>query len=498
MPQTLSQNQYGESAWLWDQFASRHASGLALDEASIRIEVSRIDLAFDPINIEKLNERIGLVFSSEFEETDLEEARQQIVRGVLRPALIEWPLRRALEKKEGFFSYVLEWTRQVEQLLETALDQCGEPEGPFRTDQFRQQIEEREELVSGVLVANQLGLVAAATKSMKTTCMVDMAISLATATPWLENESWSCRQPNRVLFCSAESGHETLIHKHDVISQVKRGELPVDQQEQFDRLLTENLLWDCRLPDLGDAGSRERFVKKVRDHNIQVVILDPLSLAVGSAGSDLPNLAVGGQVILKAAAAFRRVGATLVLVHHTSGDRWRQQAGRGHGPLELQDAAYPSITNHVRQWILLSRAEPYGLPERRSVLWVRIGGSGLQAGGDVRATITEGTHHDQWDVRIESEAQYIEGESARREIAAEAERRDQRSRVLEFLRVHPGATRNSMIEDTQSLDGIGRGKLGRLIPDLLSRRAIRMEQDGPSRRYFVTHAGGVQTEAESS
>jgi len=140
MPQTLSQNQYGESAWLWDQFASRHASGLALDEASIRIEVSRIDLAFDPINIEKLNERIGLVFSSEFEETDLEEARQQIVRGVLRPALIEWPLRRALEKKEGFFSYVLEWTRQVEQLLETALDQCGEPEGPFRTDQFRQQI----------------------------------------------------------------------------------------------------------------------------------------------------------------------------------------------------------------------------------------------------------------------------------------------------------------------------------------------------------------------
>ncbi len=168
------------------------------------------------------------------------------------------------------------------------------------------------------------------------------------------------------------------------------------------------------------------------------MILDPLSLAIGSAAKDLPNLAVGGQVILRAAAAFRRVGATLVLVHHTSGDRMRQQAGRGREPLELQDAAYPSIANHVRQWILMNRAEPYDLAGgRRSVLWARIGGSGLQQGGDFRVTIREGHCHELWDVRVESEAQFLEGETARRQMEDIEERRDHWDRVLGFLRAAP-------------------------------------------------------------
>ncbi len=103
----------------------------------------------------------------------------------------------------------------------------------------------------------------------------------------------------------------------------------------------------------------------------QSLLRDPLSMAIGAAVKDLANLAVAGQVVLKAAHICRQAGCTLVLVHHTSGDRTRMQTDRARGPLDLTDIGYPAIANHARQWITLNRAEVYDETQRCSVLWLR-------------------------------------------------------------------------------------------------------------------------------
>ncbi len=233
LPQVLEQFTYSECARLWRSYCQRHHDGRDFDELGIRTSLSAIELAYETLDRRKLSELIDESFNERYAQQNPDEARAWIIGHVLRPALVEWPVRWAVQKNEGVVPLVLEWTRRIAMTLDSLAEADQEPEGPFTTVQFREQIHDREELVGGVLVAHQLGLVAAATKSLKTVCMLDMAISLATATPWLGNDAWPCRQPKRVLFCSAESGQETLIQKHDVISTIKRTSLPAAAQEPF-------------------------------------------------------------------------------------------------------------------------------------------------------------------------------------------------------------------------------------------------------------------------
>jgi hypothetical protein len=368
---------------------------------------------------------------------------------------------------------VLVGVQQIRQEIED-FRAGAERSGPFSTVEFRQRTQTREEIIGDVLVAHQLAVIGAATKSLKTLTSLDAAISIATGTPWLSYEYWSCSRPRRVGFFSAESGAETLLHKHDVIAASKRNRLACDQRMTFEALLGANIFWDDQVPDLSDPASVQRLRQIILREHLEVVFVDPLSMAIGSAAKDLANMAVAGQVILRAARVCRQAGCTLVLVHHTAGDRTRLSSERARSPLDLTDIAYPAITNHARQWITLNRAEPYDELTRQSVLWLRAAGSGLQAGGTFRVAITEGRRHDLWQVDVETETQYFERQQGQREHDQRLLGREHENSILQYLEHHPGATINAMSRDAE-LPRIGATQLGRLLPELQRRQVVRCE-----------------------
>ena len=84
--------------------------------------------------------------------------------------------------------------------LQGCLARRDEPEGPLTDAQLDALLGDHEELVSGVLVAQQLAVIGGPQKSLKTQIGLDMALSLATGTDWLGHPDWACGQPRRVAF----------------------------------------------------------------------------------------------------------------------------------------------------------------------------------------------------------------------------------------------------------------------------------------------------------
>ena len=487
LPQALLDLGCSMHAMLWDASYRCHQTHGRLDDRELlhltAIELAQED-AYRDIDPVELRAAIGSIFAGE--APDLAAGRQVIADVIeyylgdeVEAVAYEERGTRGLEHLRAVQAEVQQLRQQVE-----AFRAGGERRGPYTTEQFRDRTRERTELIAGVLVANQLAVVGAQTKSLKTLISLDAAISIATGTPWLGYEHWVCGQAQRVGFFSAESGAETLLRKHDVIAASKRHRLVGAERDTFNQALAANLYWDDQVPDLSDAASLDRFRRTITQHQLAVVFVDPLSMAIGAAAKDLANMAVGGQVILRAAHVCREAGCTLVLVHHTSGDRMRQGSDRARGPIELTDIAYPAIGNHARQWITLNRAEAYDEQTRRSVLWLRAGGSGLQAGGTFRVAITEGHRHDQWDVRVETQTQSIEGDQSRRDGEATRQRLDHERRVLECLAQHPDGVAINAMTRSGALPGIGRAALEQLLPALQARGAVRMRPGSGNSRYW--------------
>ena len=477
VPPALLDAGLNAQALLWDAAVTtvRRTGGIS-DRELLQLNLTELQQSYDYEGVDQieLSELIERCYEGDVPDV---AAVRQVIADVLELLLADkveasvWSEWRASGGEPP--RDIVESTREIRDAI-AVFRSGGEARGPYSTEQFRGRVRQREEVITGVLVANQFALVGAATKSLKTLISLDAAISIATGTNWLGYQHWPCSRPRRVGFFSAESGAETLIHKHDLIADSKRRNLNSTQLEAFDRDLAANILWDEQVPDLSDRASLEWFRKCIADECLNVVFVDPLSMAIGSAGKELANMAVAGQVILKAAHICREANCTLVLVHHTSGDRARMQSDRARSPLELGDIGYPAVTNHARQWITLNRAEAYNETERRSVLWLRAAGSGLQTGGTFRVTVTEGHHHDRWDVAVQSEAQFVENEQSQREHQQRREDRECESRILAHLRAHPGATVSAMSRGGE-LPGIGARRVSHYLGVLQSRGAVRVE-----------------------
>jgi RecA-family ATPase len=243
----------------------------------------------------------------------------------------------------------------IEQQLNDFVQHGGEPEGPLTDAELEVLIENDEELVQGVLVARQPAILGGPQKTLKTLLGLDMALSLATGSCWLGNPDWRTMQPRRVAFYSGESGGRVLHRKRRIMEQVKRLGLEPDEQRQFDDALQQdNFRWEVRrshLPDFSDRNSLDRWRRQIERVQSEVVFLDPTLLCLGAAGKDVANASISGQAVMAAVDACQSVGATLVLLHHSAGDRVRRQSGQGQEPLELWDLAYPGITQFMRQWI---------------------------------------------------------------------------------------------------------------------------------------------------
>jgi DnaB-like helicase N terminal domain/AAA domain len=183
--------------------------------------------------------------------------------------------RAAAEARDG---------RPVAELLEDVSREAEALRGPASdglglvdSAQFAAADYSREWLVRGLLVRGQPAGMGGPKKSLKTSVLVDLALSLGAARPFLR--VFFVPRRCRVAVLSGESGEATLQETARRVAAAKG----VD-------LAAADVLWGFRLPRLADPAQVAALGCLLRQFRVEVLILDPLYLALlAGGGTDTPE-----------------------------------------------------------------------------------------------------------------------------------------------------------------------------------------------------------------
>lgn len=293
-------------------------------------------------------------------------------------------------------------------------------------------------IIPDVLVEQQPMLIGGASKSLKTTIILDLAASLASRTPFLNRHPVS--RACRVLVMSGESGIETLQETALRICWSRGIEL-------FD---LDKLKWSEDLPECSDPRSLAKLARTITHCSAEFLVIDPAYLCLG--GDDHANVFAQGQLLRSINKTCADVGTTLLLVHHSI-----KSAAKSGKPLQLEDLAMSGFSEFARQWMLLNRREMFvpGEPHR---LWLTLGGSAGHASLS-HLDINEGSRQDEggrvWQVKLTDYATVLVSE-------ASAQDTDALRLVAQLLDLCPdGLTLSAIAEKTK----IRRERLKRLLPN---------------------------------
>lgn len=215
----------------------------------------------------------------------------------------------------------------------------------------------REYYINGALVKNQPGAVGGGKKMLKSSAGIDAAVSLDTATPFLGH--FVVPKRVNVLVLNGESGESTLQETAARIAHA-RG---INESEL-------QIIWGTELPRLANDAHLSDLADIFTEYQIGVGMIDPsyLCLLAGNANGAKPSdLFEMGAVYSRFARACLSVGTTPLLYAHCKKDRTN-------GPPDLDDLAFAGVAEFVRQWILISRRDPYA-GDGVHKLWLSIGGS---------------------------------------------------------------------------------------------------------------------------
>jgi AAA domain len=257
---------------------------------------------------------------------------------------------------------------------------------------FNQATFPREWLINRILVLDQPGVIGGPKKTLKTSLLVDMAVSIGTGTPFLGR--FPVPKRRRVVVFSGESDKATL---QDTARRVCEA-----RDVYLDKCLVH---WSFKLPRLNHKGNRLALRRFLRENRIKVAFLDPLYLCLlnGSRSVSASNLYEIGPLLWQAAQACLDAGATPFFVHHATKTAARRTYGSSE-PMDLDDLAFAGIGEFARQWVLLSRREIFQPHIGRHRLLLSTGGSAGHS-GCYDVTVDEGVLSDdfagrKWEVQV--------------------------------------------------------------------------------------------------
>jgi hypothetical protein len=206
---------------------------------------------------------------------------------------------------------------------------------------------QRRWLIDSVFLAGVPGVVGGPKKTLKTSLVIDMAISLATGEPFLD--TFPVREPQRVAVVSGEGDQGTLEATAQEIAKSKGVQL-----EDCD------VLWSFDPPRLSQPSDVARLQRYLKAEKVKVVFIDPLFLSLFGCenASGASNLFETGVLLRRVSHACLEVGATPIFVHSTTKHTvWPKL--NAVAPLDLDDLAFSGITEFVRQWVLLAARKAY-------------------------------------------------------------------------------------------------------------------------------------------
>jgi RecA-family ATPase len=189
---------------------------------------------------------------------------------------------------------------------------------------------ERDWLIDKILVRGLPGVIGGPLKSLKTSLVVAMAISLSSGQPFLARFPVPARR--RVAVLSGESDPATLRETAQRVCAAASVSLK-----------DCDVLWGSALPRLSQPEHLRALGKFLPQNNIEVVFIDPLyrCLLPGTRGASASNLYEVGPLLWQAGDTCLEAGATPLLVHHTSKSANKQKKAADR-PL---DAVGPSASN---------------------------------------------------------------------------------------------------------------------------------------------------------
>ncbi len=272
-------------------------------------------------------------------------------------------------------------------------------------------------LIKDTLVDRQPLIVAGSHKTLKTSIMIDAAVSLSIGGHFLGRLKVS--RACRVAMMTGESGLSTIQETARRIS-VAAGYHLAD---------LDNLIWSTDLPQFGNPRHLDAMRRFLTDDAIEVVFIDPAYLCMP--GGDAGNLMAQGVLLRSMAEVCDSVGCTMVLAHHIK----RGTGANPYDPPELHHIAWAGFSEFARQWWLIGRRERYIEKSGDHKLWLSIGGSAGHSGlwaVDVAEGVRSEFEDRKWGVELLQPSEVRSDEAERREDAKatrEAARRERESGV---------------------------------------------------------------------
>jgi replicative DNA helicase len=378
---------------------------------------------------------------------------------------------------------ILQAYARAEQLAAENLD---EPRGPDDTDKpyvfsaidalaFLNRRYERAWFVEKVMVKDRACLLGGPKKCLKTSILIDLAISIAVERKFLGQ--FYIPKHARVLLISGESGEAVIQETMRRVCAAK---------DIAPEKLAGRLYLEFRLPSLNDGAQMESLASFIRENGIELVIIDPLYLALltGSNGKrlDPANIFDIGPLLSNITETCSRAGATIILAHHT-----RKHRECPFEPPELEDLAFAGIQEFARQWILIGRRAAYVPGSGRHELWLTAGGSDGH-GGAWGLDIAEGVTSDdfatdrQWQVDVKPASEVKQSakeqkdaanaESAQAKETAKEAAKDRRladgvAKIVDHLKHRPG--QSATAREIKDLCGWNNERYGAVIARCLDR-----------------------------
>jgi hypothetical protein len=345
--------------------------------------------------------------------------------------------------------------------------------------------DEKTWLVDGILARWQPGALGGPLKTLKTLVASDLAVSVATGTPFLGTYPLVCK--GTVLFFSAEVGEYALAERAEVQAAARGIEL---------HDVETGLFFFARMPDFSDKDNLKTLGLWVKRRKPVLVILDPLYRCFGPGAVQPTNLFAMGSALGRIADVCLEGGATPVFVHHSNREL---QPGQ---PMQLQDLLFSGLAEFTRQWLLLSWRKPFDpATQGRHELWLNYGGSMGHCGLKV-LRVNEGTlGNRKWETevmdvptgQVEKRSARRQGTSKVRQIVLEAVRKlgvGSKEIARQVLQQHlPGVSGKVL---TTALEGLSREGVVRV-----EERAFtgRRGKDRVRHVVFLLPAGAIKNDS---
>lgn len=171
-------------------------------------------------------------------------------------------------------------------------------------------------VLPGIIPESGCGLIVAAPKVGKTRIAIELALGLASGSRPL---GISTRRPQAVGFFSLEDGERLFAERLSAGMQGPRAKY------HWDGHITPGLVWEPPQPlnllthfsavDLTDTADQQRLYETILKHDLRLVIIDTLSMAIGKANVSDQKEMYAALKPLKAIA--KATGCAVMFIHHT-------------------------------------------------------------------------------------------------------------------------------------------------------------------------------------